>query len=52
MHLRERVSKLLVSFLDIILGFLSGDARMQAFVVVCFFFLLSSSVTVSKGMEL
>lgn len=52
MHLRERVSKLLVSFLDINLGFLSGDARMQAFVVVCFFFLLSSSVTVSKGMEL
>lgn len=52
MHLCERVSKLLVSFLDIILGFLSGDARMQAFVVVWFFSFVIFSDSVSKGMEL
>lgn len=49
-HVWERVSKLLVSFLDIILGFLPNDARVQVLGFFIFFLVVFSG-SVSKGME-
>lgn len=49
-HVWEHVSKLLVSFLGITLGFLPSDAQVRFFVL--FFFFLSPSMTlISKGTE-